>query len=646
MTPENSPDDAMTSPETPKADLPTPDEDLVAVIGEVEKQLDRIKLSHQEQEALRLTLLEREQDLARRLQEAETRERELAQARTRCEETERSLADRERAAAEAQERLEAERTQLEETRRGLEQQREASERESADRVAEVERREAELQQQRDELERAARALTEEKQAVETLANDLSSREAEATRKVEEARGLHEEAQALRARFESLEHAKREAEEARQEAERRAETSSGELTSVRDALADRESKLEQATAKLREVSAALTEHAELAGQAHAALEALDRKEKELAQTKTELEQARAQAKESSGADERTRAELEGLRAQVASVTNERDELKKKAETLAKAVEELRSEADELRDRAKAAETAAATRAHADGGTNALRRERLRRARRLVREETEKLRKAHAALRERTAECEEILGMREKLEAAARELQLRERALRGKGKQKGSASAMASVFYAALASAILAGASWLISGEVAPATYEARAALEADGRGAELSPAQLGEWQRLTEEMLNDPATLEVAADRMKQRGLTMLATPGALRQVILQRMGAESPQDGRLILTMRAEGEGRAERVLDTYVTALANHANSLRQHRADGAATAVAQAAEATPDPVDDERVLYAGGIFGGSFLVCLLIGMLVTRQLAQTMRAAQTPVDPDFAGA
>lgn len=246
---------------------------------------------------------------------------------------------------------------------------------------------------------------------------------------------------------------------------------------------------------------------------------------------------------------------------------------------------------------------------------------------------KIEKAGAVVAEKYKDCERILAIKGQTQAAHRatiELQRKVEASQ-------AATKIASlVFYSAAAALILAGLNWGIAQKVAPTTYIARAVISVDSRGREMSDGELAEWQTFHEQLLTDPRMIEIAAGQMKRRGIEDLGNPGALRLRLQKDMSSDSPSNGSLVVELAGEGAHRTERVLDTYITSLASHANSARDRRVDGAATSVSESAKAGQDAVDDKRLAYAGAGFVGSIVVSLGIGVFAWKRLV----AAQTDFD------
>jgi hypothetical protein len=126
--------------------------------------------------------------------------------------------------------------------------------------------------------------------------------------------------------------------------------------------------------------------------------------------------------------------------------------------------------------------------------------------------------------------------------------------------------------------------------------------------------------------------------MGRRGILSLATPGALSARLQRDMSSQSPQPGMLIIELRGEGAGRTERDLEVYITTVASQANAMRERRADGIPTVIAQAARAG-EPVSDARLAYAGGIFTFGFGAAMALGIVLWRR----MREAKESFDKEL---
>ena len=414
-----------------------------------------------------------------------------------------------------------------------------------------------------------------------------------------------------------------------------------LTEAHAQLTEREQQLGAALEKLQEVSEALEAAAESGVDAGAAMQELsdrDAKLEALGERVRELEtgiaerdamladaQQRLQSAPATD-DDAVRAlqqQVEQSQQQLETGQQQVQQLQKQLEQSQRRLDAARSEIEQLRAKGGAAPSL-------DDGATSLRRARLSRLRTALRERAAKLQHAGEVLGQRAAEYEQIMETKARVEAGERALARRADAL---AKASGAKSVGVAMLCFLVVLAAIAGASWLIAGNVAPATYAARASIEVDTRGSTLTPAQVAEWQTYHEALIRDAQLMEVAADRMKRRGLATLATPAQLGQHLEGALTTSSATDGTLSFELRGDGASRTERVLDTFVTAVVSHANAGRERRVDGAATQVASKAKADADAMADQRVMYAGGMFGAGAGVCLLVGGLMWRRLVDAQR-------------
>lgn len=257
----------------------------------------------------------------------------------------------------------------------------------------------------------------------------------------------------------------------------------------------------------------------------------------------------------------------------------------------------------------------------------RKTRLRKYRAAVREQADKVRKASEIVKKRYDQAEQVLSHRAELAA------IRERVLDAERRsQSGRATTRAAQvsFFAVAIVAILGGLSWAVSSQVAPATFMAEATVSADGRGRELNPAELDEWEQFHAGVLKDPLFHEAAAERFKRLGLMQLATPVAVREVIDTSITTDDSKPGELKIRMIGSGADRTGRVMEAFTAAFASYSNSLQQKRIDGSATKVLKPATVSTDPIDNTRTYYALGIMGAGLVVVFAAALAVWSKLAR----------------
>lgn len=324
--------------------------------------------------------------------------------------------------------------------------------------------------------------------------------------------------------------------------------------------------------------------------------------------SELEAAR-EAGESSGTenDEETRAKIDSLETQCSE--------------LIATVERLNTDLE----KAKASAGSAEGPVRSDEWTSK-RRERLNKVRSILRGDAEKVRLATEALRTRYDQCEQVLTKRAELAEAYEAIASAQRKYQNKEVRSGVVLGLFGMLAIML---ILGVSSWFISGRVMPGMYSSRATLAATTPDGKLSEGDLAQWESYISGLTSDPRFLEVAAERMKRRGITEFATPGELGQHMGEYLDVAASMPGEVVFEYRDHGAERTQRILDTFSVALASAANNARARRVDAAVTTVEEAATLTSEPLDTKRLEMAGMIFGGAMLATLILGGIIWRRLA-----------------
>jgi chromosome segregation ATPase len=659
--------------------LPTQEDELLGVIADVEKQLASLRTLKAEREEARAQLEMRAAEIAEKERALEAAAQRLAADIQACQR-------RGQEAARAEAELAARRDALQGERAALvrEQEEAASGRQRAE--ADLKHRAETLGQREERLTEQARALSRERQAVEGQAASLVEREkalsvrfAEAEHARAQMAGLEDALRTARAESErhaaaletlraELDAAARELAAARERQARdgqaqgalmaelekrqaqldragtelaaaraegqqhaaRASELQRELDGFKRQIIDRDgriqelsAKLASATAKLKEVSHGIQEQAELVARARAADEQIRERDRSLAALRSQLHEAQERILELRSAGAEAGPELDELKARCVELE---DALRIAHREMTSAIEENK----DLRRRLSERPVAIASDIPVDIGEAVVRRhQRLRLMRQILREHAAKLNQAGEALRARYEQCEQVLSQRDAVVAAkAAADQLRSRLERLQGRAAG-ARALTAVFYAVLTLAALAGLAWALAGQIAPATFAARAAIAADTREMQASSDVLTEWQRYHESLLTDAAMIETAAERMGRRGMETLASGGALRDLLSRDLSHDSPTPGRLVLELRGQGAARTQRVLDTLITALVSQSNATRERRADGVGAMIAEPVSLGGGPIADQRLIYATVIFGGGLFACTVLALSFWRRMA-----------------
>ncbi len=259
---------------------------------------------------------------------------------------------------------------------------------------------------------------------------------------------------------------------------------------------------------------------------------------------------------------------------------------------------------------------------------LRRDRLRRARQLIREREHDSRNVSAQIDEKRRQLNEyettLTGLQRRLEAQQQQIASAS-TQQATTKSRGRASKNAGSVLLALVTcmAIMAGAGWAAASRVAVPTYAVQATLGMEGR-EDASSDELASWQEFHEAVFTDPQFLEDTAERMKRRGFRSLMNPADVRRFIEDSADITFAQEGEVSLTVRAEGLARSQRLMETFTTSYIAWSNSTRDLRLDNAALGIVSPISTDGDPVDDPRLMYFGAIFGGLATLTLLVFLML----------------------
>lgn len=395
----------------------------------------------------------------------------------------------------------------------------------------------------------------------------------------------------------------------------------------------EAKAQQFEAKAKELAASLAAATSAAAQSgtqrdqseHALRQQIDQTRSDLSELEKVLDQLRDRLqREAARADDATKrvTELEAIMTSPAGAESAlRIECDRLQEEVAQARQQLANRPTPVVQRAPGAPANTA-----DVEWVAARRKRLSRGKSLLVEQTRKIRRAGEVLHKRFEQCEQILAQRVELSLAKRAI---DNATKKAAQREAKAKAGSLVFFSVFTISILGGLSWFAAGQFFPGQYASRATIAADGKGRELTADELKEWQTFHNSLVEDPRFVEVAADRMNQRGITSLGQAGAVGQLVKSSVSTSSTADGQLTIELRGDGPARTQRILDTFTIALASQANAARERRIDGGSTVIKESASLPTAPLDNERVVYAAILWAGSSLFALIVGLVIWKQLA-----------------
>ncbi|MBL8760141.1 MAG: hypothetical protein JNL50_02470 [Phycisphaerae bacterium] len=572
-------------------DKPRGDEAVLEVLSEFQTGLESLKHLCSERKTQMEQLRRAEDELSRRATALAAADSVLSRARETFE--------RENAA------LLASRAELDEHRASFARDHDARARELDARVRESEHRARDLEAKRLDLDvRAAQLATQEAALASLRTNfDAATRErSELVAKLNHAQQLasqsRQELEASRVQIANLQGALDRALAQASDAGAQNQNAAHDLVAARTSLA--------------ELQARFTELQEAA--------ALDKQK--LEQAADLIEHLRAGGGESSAELAKSRAHIETLSRELTDARAKLEQSQRDLSVLEQTEATSRQSAQQLADELKEA------RSFGGGITEVARtrKNRLQRAKLMLREQSEKLRVAGDALRARFEQCEQVLAQRQDLLSAREVINATQRRLE-KTKARGRAAAV--VMYACMTLLMLGGIAWIVSGQAWPGVFAAHSTIGADSRSRTLSQAELAEWQTFHQALLADPRFHEAAADRFNKRGIISLGTAPEVAKYLQSSASAEFNEPGEMKLIVRAEGADRAARLADTLTGALISYANASRQRRVDGAVTVLRQTPAADPGALDSTRLQMAGALMGGGSVFAAFAGVLVWRKLA-----------------
>ncbi|MFI4917493.1 MAG: hypothetical protein ACIAS6_13425 [Phycisphaerales bacterium JB060] len=580
-------------------------DDIRGVMSDIERRLDRLRVAHADRE--------------REREELEARTLLVEQQATEIEAARQELAVLQRAHEEAVQAAEA-------------------------RFAELDTREAQ----------ARTAFAQAKERHDAIRHELAEQQADITRSQEELRASREAFEAERARIEELaaeaDQQLKDVEEDRAALERTATELNDRQKDLDDqasALADRDREIDDRAKALDARAEQLKEQdrklAELSRQAAERQEKLSGDSSDLQQQKQWLAEQTKQAdllrsRVKQLEQELQRAKSEATQAQPdpaganEAVAEELEQTQRKLRDAAGMIAELRAQLDDAESAAPVGPV------DADAAHLQRRQRRLRYVRASLQQERAKIAKASELLRERSAAMSQQHSPRADSDSAP-------------PPPSGPLAAFARIGtgMACVAGSIvvLAGVSWIASGELVTPTYAASVTVAHDARGREVMAEDLAGWQTFHEGLMDDPRFYEFAAERMRQRGLLELGNAVSVKTFVEDSVGWASGADGELMIEVREQGADRARRVAETLAIALVGQANSARERRPDGLPSVIAKDAQPDSRPMTNQRPFYAGGIFVGLTLVSAAIGGLVSRRITSLRRevAAEGHTDLDDMG-
>ena len=606
------------------------DDEVLNIISSVQSELERLKAKQRENtdEHAALAQLQRErseheESLAQREQTLasacaameeraaamEAHNQELAQRDAQLKQERQQIADQSR-------ELERERAQTQESQRLLSAKQDEMDAISAtlsEESAALSQQQSRFQEKRDALEKAFAARQQE---VDNLERELAAEKTGVDQANREAERLKEEFESqlvqLRADQDEVEREQDRLEQMRLklvEQQSRAEHDSAESDERRGHAASLETQVETLS---RQRDEAIARAEQTLDSAAAETQSLQSRLAELEERERSLCEELAQANQL--------VEASAPKEKIAELNEQIDKRQKAIETLA---QELRSAQSENESLVKDLDQACQTQA-SDVATDEVqqrRRDRLHRIHQALHHRVHQLKQAKETIDAKMQEADRVAAMRQSIAAERKDLEKREHRLAARA---GASRGVSALFLGALAFVSLGVMSWAVVDRAFPATYLASATLSVDDSDGALTDAQRDSWTQYLSSLTSDPRLIEVAAHRMGRRGVSELATGGALANRLQSDLDLSTPAPGRLTLSLKGQGAQRTERLLDTLLASVVSVANDARNQRDDGASTVVADPPKAASEPLNDPRPIYAAIGWGVSSAVLILLCIVV----------------------
>jgi len=293
----------------------------------------------------------------------------------------------------------------------------------------------------------------------------------------------------------------------------------------------------------------------------------------------------------------------------------------------------------------------------------RRERLARAKRLIRQ------KAHALEFERTQapaysaapalparmsadQREELMRIEAKIREEQTSLREASRALaqseRAMVKRWARPRAVVTLTWLMVLTVIVAVASWFAADHFYPAMRSVSVTLVAEPRpGIPATEDQIKQWQAWHEAVLEDDAFMRTASKRFGDRRFDELKDPFDLKKHLTHNLSTDSTRLGELTLTLAGADAEKSATTLDLLTLTVLGESRRQAGQRSDGLRTTVKGASEGQVEwarvnsiPVRDDRLTHTGIIFAGSILVSIVLLGLIYAKLARARRIFDQEAD------
>ncbi len=367
--------------------------------------------------------------------------------------------------------------------------------------------------------------------------------------------------------------------------------------------------------------------------------IDKREQEIEQLKAAAEEsaktAKAEEYEGNSVVEELEKEIDHRDEAIEKLTSHFRELQGEYENAQSHIEDLKT-AQAANDTAHATvlqkiEQSTSDQSDISLALAARRRERLRKQRNLLRQKAGELSQARSHIDQHSTSSGTLNEQHRLLRDVKLSLMQAEKVMVRKWAR---ANAISQLFWCTLLTVLLAGASYFGVMEFWPAQFIANATVSAKSKpGFPMTETQLATWQAVHEQAAFGDAVLKAASERFRQRGFKELASTASLGSFLKDRLALQSTQDGSLNLSLISIGELDTVRILETYSIAYVSVMNANRGKRSDGGATSLSDPATIEPTAVKDDRLEYAGMVFGGSMFLVFGFGTILFAKLKRVQK-------------
>lgn len=198
---------------------------------------------------------------------------------------------------------------------------------------------------------------------------------------------------------------------------------------------------------------------------------------------------------------------------------------------------------------------------------------------------------------------------------------------------------------IAAATAAG-SWFAASAVVPPLVVVSVELEAEPPfGKPLTQEQAASWREWHLSTLASEGFLKTISRRLSDRRLDAYRQVKALTERLSNDMTVDATENGRLVLSLAGRNPDESKALMDAIATTLAVESEQAVSRRVDNAPAVVqgvykergqTRYARVNPDPIEDNRLLYALIFFTGGFIAAVIMASRIYKWLLKAKNAVQ----------